>query len=120
MNDKDKEELEMQLSLTNPDVDVLEDFIYKLQAENTFLKENINGTRMKQMNERIEELLIENAKLRELVKDLAHNGMDYDIASRIEELDWQEYEPSCLNKNPTPKGSWRRAGNTLEINKVKK
>lgn len=37
--------------------------------------------------EGISELEAENAKLKELVKDLAHNGMDYDIASRIEELE---------------------------------
>ena len=42
--------------------------VNELQAENTALRANINGTRMKQMNERIEELLIENAKLEKKVQ----------------------------------------------------
>ena len=41
MNDKEKEELEFQLSLTNPDSEVLENFIYKLQAENAKLRKCI-------------------------------------------------------------------------------
>lgn len=48
--------------------------IEKLQTENAKLRENINGTRVKQMNERIEELLIENAKLRECVEFYAETG----------------------------------------------
>jgi transcriptional regulator with PAS, ATPase and Fis domain len=40
----------------------------KLQAENAFLKENINGTKIKQMNDRIEDLLAENKKLREALE----------------------------------------------------
>jgi hypothetical protein len=43
-------------------------FVNELQAENTFLKENINGTRMKQMNEEIEQLKVQNSKLRECVE----------------------------------------------------
>lgn len=46
MNDKDKEKLEMQLSLTNPDVGVLEDFIYKFQDENTNLIEKVQRTKL--------------------------------------------------------------------------
>lgn len=46
MNNKDKEELEFQLSLTNPDVSVLEDFIYKLQAENVELIEKVQRTKL--------------------------------------------------------------------------
>jgi hypothetical protein len=46
MNDKNKEELEMQLSLTNPDVNVLENFIYKFQDENTNLNEKVQRTKL--------------------------------------------------------------------------
>jgi hypothetical protein len=46
MNDKDKEELEMQLSLTNPDVNVLEDFIYILKDENANLIEKVQITKL--------------------------------------------------------------------------
>ena len=45
------------------------EFVNEIQAENTFLKENINGTRMKQMNEEIERLKAENAKLKECLKE---------------------------------------------------
>ncbi|MEY3182461.1 MAG: hypothetical protein RLZ35_446 [Pseudomonadota bacterium] len=41
----------------------------KLLAENAFLKENINGTKMKQMNDRIEELLVKNKKMREAIRE---------------------------------------------------
>jgi hypothetical protein len=47
----------------------LHDDCKKLQAENAFLKENINGTKMKQMNDRIEDLLAENKKLREAIRE---------------------------------------------------
>jgi hypothetical protein len=34
-----------------------------------------------------EKLQAENKKLRELIDDLVSNGMDYDIATRLEEID---------------------------------
>jgi hypothetical protein len=46
MNDKNKEELEMQLSLTNPDVNVLENFIYILKDENANLIEKVQITKL--------------------------------------------------------------------------
>jgi hypothetical protein len=60
----------------------------KLQAENAFLKENINGTKMKQMNDRIEDLLAKNKKLREALefyaahaRDNCHYPVTYKIAT---------------------------------------
>jgi hypothetical protein len=46
MNDKNKEELEMQLSLTNSDVNVLENFIYILKDENANLIEKVQITKL--------------------------------------------------------------------------
>lgn len=60
MDEKDKEAMELELSLTNPNPEKLEEFIYMLQAENK--------------------------KLRELIDDLVNTGMDNDIATRLEAL----------------------------------
>ena len=57
-----------------------------LENEISYLEETIADF-MDEPDIAIKRLQAENAKLRELVKDLADNGMDYDIASRIEELD---------------------------------
>jgi cell shape-determining protein MreC len=57
---------EKQFSLEKARLREIEIEVYrKLEAENAFLKENINGTKMKQMNDRIEDLLAKNKKLRE-------------------------------------------------------
>ncbi len=119
MNDKDKEAFEKWLEAQNWHYDSFDNEYYQNGLKISIYSETeeawqdaceykdkslINGTRMKQMNERIEELLIENAKLRELVKDLARNGMDYDIASRIEELDELSGLTRELEKK-YPKGS---------------
>lgn len=47
----------------------------------------INGSKMKQMNDRIEELIDENKKLRKIIHDLVITGMDSDMAERLEEID---------------------------------
>lgn len=44
------------------------EFVNELQEENKALRSNINGSKMKQMNERIEKLLAENASLIEKVQ----------------------------------------------------
>ncbi len=60
---------EKQFSLEKARLREIEIEVYrKLEAENAFLKENINGTKMKQMNDRIEDLLAENKKLREALE----------------------------------------------------
>ena len=59
------------------------------------LKQNINGVKLKQLNERIEDLLIENAKLREFVgfyadykNDNPHYDWNNDYARQVlKELD---------------------------------
>jgi cell division protein FtsB len=65
-NSKIRDEFKFQ---TPPAVIAYQEMNDKLQAENSFLKENINGTRMKQMNEEIERLKAENAKLKECLKE---------------------------------------------------
>lgn len=51
------------------DLIILQDKCEKLEAENAFLKESINGTRMKRMNEEIEQLKHENMKLFEALNN---------------------------------------------------
>jgi hypothetical protein len=56
-----------------------------VKAENAFLKENINGTKMKQMNDRIEDLLAENKKLREAIKYALEWSGDVNAWNRLNE-----------------------------------
>jgi hypothetical protein len=53
----------------------------RLRADNNGLKENINGTKMKQMNDRIEDLLAENKKLREALELIAGEQEFFDEIS---------------------------------------
>jgi hypothetical protein len=48
----------------------------KLKAENAFLKENINGTKMKQMNDRIEQLKAKNEKLCDVLGKIANEEFE--------------------------------------------
>jgi hypothetical protein len=48
----------------------------KLEVENAFLKENINGTKMKQMNDRIEQLKAKNEKLCDVLGKIANEEFE--------------------------------------------
>jgi hypothetical protein len=56
--------------------------IFKIEAENKEWREAARSEA-----EEVNSLQSENTKLRELVKDICNNGLDSEIALRIEELD---------------------------------
>jgi len=84
MNDKDKEAFKEWYMNKESEFDNCKE---AWQAACEYMRNKSNPLDALSLYEKLEKERTENKKLRTLIDDLVNNGMDYDIATRLEKLE---------------------------------